>query len=346
MRDPSRVRLSGPLEPFAPGFAAELERQGYTPNSQGLQLQLAAHLSRWLADEGLDSQALSPTEIERFVAARRAGGHTNHTSAKALRPLVTYLRELGLAPAQPATVPEGPVEVLLAGYRRYLTVERGLTEGTARGYLDAVRPFVAERASVEGLGLAELRPADITAFVTSHCPHLARGSAKLAVTALRSLLGFLHREGTIEEPLADAVPSVAGWRLQGLPKALEPEEVERLLASCDITTPSGCRDLAILTVLARLGLRRGELAALSLDDIDWRAGELCVRGKGRRSERLPLPADVGEPLAAYLQDGRPEGAEGRTAFVRVKAPHRGLTASGVTNVVVAAARRAGMGYVT
>lgn len=150
----------------------------------------------------------------------------------------------------------------------------------------------------------------------------------------------------IERPLAEAVPSIASWRLQGLPRGLEPAEVERFLASCDTDSASGRRDLAILTLLARLGLRRGEVAALSLDDIDWRAGELVVRGKGRRAERLPLPADVGEPLSAYLQDGRPAAAEGRSVFVRVKAPHRALTPSAVTWVVVAAARRAGLGYVT
>jgi integrase/recombinase XerD len=342
MRDPSRVRVSGPLAPFTAGFAAELQHHGYTQNSAGLLLQLAAHLSRWLAAEGLDAHALSPAEVERFMSARRAAGYTNHTSAKALAPLLAYLRALGAAPPAPASVPDGPVEELLAHYRRYLARERGLTAQSASGYADAVRPFFAERASAEGLGLAELRAADVTAFVTTHCPRQARGAAKLTVTALRSLLGFLRREGMIEVSLAEAVPSVAGWRLQGLPKALEPAEVESLLASCDAGTPTGRRDLAILTLLARLGLRRGEVAALLLDDIDWRAGELAVRGKGRRAERLPLPADVGEPLAAYLKDGRPQSAEGRSAFVRVKAPHRALTPSGVTAVVLAAARRAGL----
>jgi site-specific recombinase XerD len=346
MKDPSRVRVSGPLEPFVAGFAAELRRQGYTQNSQGLQLQLAAHLSRWLAVEGLDSHALEPATVERFVTARRAAGYVNHTSAKALRPLLTYLRALGVTPPAPAAMPAGPVEELLARYRGHLTGERGLTEQTISGYVDKVRPFLAERTSAEGLGLSELCSADVTAFVASHCPRQARGSAKLTVTALRSLLGFLHREGMIERPLADAVPSVACWRLQGLPKGLDPGEVASLLASCDAGSASGRRDLAILTLLARLGLRRGEVAALSLDDIDWRSGEIVVRGKGRRSERLPLPADVGEPLAAYLQDGRPGSAEGRSLFVRVKAPQRALTPAGVTGVVIAAARRAGLGYVT
>jgi len=346
MRDPSRVRVSGPLAPFTAGFAAELQRHGYTQNSAGLLLQLAAHLSRWLAAEGLDAHALSPAEAERFMSARRAAGFTNHTSAKALRPLLAYLRGIGAAPPASAPAPEGPVEELLARYSRYLRVEQGLTEQTVATYLGAVRPFAAERASAEGLGLAELGAADVTAFVTSRCPRQARGQAKMTVTALRSLLGFLHREGMIGRPLAEAVPSVAGWRLQGLPKGLEPAEVEKLLAVCDSRTAIGRRDLAILTLLARLGLRRGEVAALTLADVDWRAGELRVRGKGRRDERLPLPADVGEPLAAYLEDGRPATAEGRSLFVRSKAPHRALTPAGVTAVAIAAARRAGLERVT
>jgi site-specific recombinase XerD len=142
--------------------------------------------------------------------------------------------------------------------------------------------------------------------------------------------------------LVGAVPSVASWQATALPKGLEPEQVHSLLASCDRSTANGSRDLAILTTLARLGLRVVEIAALSLEDIDWRAGEIVVRGKGRRTERLPLPTDVGEALAAYLRGGRSPTAEGRTVFVRVRAPHRALTSSGVRHVVKAAARRVGL----
>jgi site-specific recombinase XerD len=208
--------------------------------------------------------------------------------------------------------------------------------------VNKVRPFLHTRASSEGLGLSQLSAADLTAFVVACCPHQARRTAQLSVTALRSLLGFLHLEGAIERPLAGAVPSVASWRLSTLPKGLEPAEVRRLLASCDGDTATGCRDLAILTLLARLGLRRGEVARLKLDDIDWRAGEIVVRGKGRRDERLPLPSDVGEALAAYLRRGRHTSTECRSVFIRVKAPHRALTSAGVGQVVFAAAERAGL----
>jgi site-specific recombinase XerD len=237
--------------------------------------------------------------------------------------------------------------VALEHYRHYLTVERGVGSKTARGYVDAVRPFLRDRVSADGLGLdlEDLSAADVTAFVVATCPEQARGMAKLTVTALRSLLGFLHFDGAIARPLTDAVPSVAGWRLTGLPKGLEPGQVRSLLASCDRRTRNGRRDFAILTTLARLALRAGEVAALQLDDIDWRAGEIVVYGKGNRAERLPLPADVGEAIAAYLRRGRPASADGRTVFVRVRAPHRALSSSGVTQVVATAARRAGLGKI-
>ena len=346
MRDPSRVRVTGPLEPHASGFVAELAGLGYTRVSAAFQLQLMAHLSRWLAEERLEASGLTPETTSAFLAARRAAGYTNHVSPKALVPLLGYLRGRGVAPAAPEPVLT-VVEALLERYRAYLRVERGLTAATARGYVDAVRPFLCRRVSPDGeLELEALTPADVLGFVLAECPRRRRGSAKLVVTALRSLLGFLHVEGLVPRALAAVVPSVAGWRLVGLPRALESEQVRALLESCDRDTPAGLRDYAILLMLVRLGLRSGEVAGLGLDDIDWRAGELVVRGKGNRAERLPLPADVGEALAAYLRRGRPRTVAGRPLFVRVKAPKRALTPGGVTQVVVSAARRAGLPPIT
>ena len=145
-----RVRVVGPLEPYTAGFAAELARLGYTLFSARGQLGLAAHLSRWLAGEGLGTAALTPAVVARFLVVRRAGGYTAYRSSKALSPLLGYLRGLGVTPRPVASAPGGPVEVLLERYRRYLVSERGLGTPTARGYIDLVRPFVIGRATAEG----------------------------------------------------------------------------------------------------------------------------------------------------------------------------------------------------
>jgi integrase/recombinase XerD len=193
------------------------------------------------------------------------------------------------------------------------------------------------------LDLAGITAADVTGFVLSSCPGRAVGSAKLIVCALRSLLRWLHLTGQMPTSLASAVPPVAGWRLSGMPKGLEAGELRGLLASCDRRTRTGRRDYAVMLLLSRLGLRAGEVAGLGLDDIDWRRGELTIRGKGNRAERLPLPADVGAAIAAYLRRGRPATADGRNVFVRVHAPHRALTTGGVTMIVFDTAQRAGLG---
>ena len=344
MHDPSRVRVSGPLEVFASGFAVELVRLGYRRVPIVFQLQLAAHASRWLQREGLGAPELTSDVVERFLAERRAAGYTNYVTARAMAPLLGYLRGLGVAPAASPRVAVGAVEVLLADYREYLAVERALTADTIEGYVLAVRPFLDGRMRVGGeLDLAGLAVADVVAFVVARCPAQSRGAAKMTVTGLRSLLGFLHLRGVVSGPLAEAVPSTASWRLSGVPRALEPEQLDALLASCDRGSSTGLRDYAVLVMLARLGLRRGEVAALKLEHVDWHAGELLIVGKGRRSERLPLPADVGEAIVAYLQAGRPATALDRSLIVRVRAPHRGLTSAGITQIVVAAAARAGLG---
>lgn len=344
MQDPSRVRVSGPLEVFASGFAAELARLGYRRVPVVFQLQLMAHASRWLQRVGLGADELTSEVVERFLAERRAAGYTNYVTARAMAPLLGYLRGLGVAPAASPRPAVGAVEVLLADYREYLTVERGLTADTIEGYALAVRPFLDGRLrDGDELDLGGLSAADVVAFVVARCPVQSRGAAKMTVTALRSLLGFLHLRGLIAGPLAEAVPSTASWRLSGLPRALEPEQLEALLGSCDRSTATGRRDYAVLVTLGRLGLRAGEVAALKLEDVDWRAGELSIAGKGRRAERLPLPEDVGEAIVAYLQDGRPATTQDRSLIVRVRAPHRGLTGGGITQIVFAAAGRAGLG---
>jgi integrase/recombinase XerD len=172
---------------------------------------------------------------------------------RALDPLLRYLRTLGVAPPASSPAPAGPVEELLATFRRYLEHERGLVPAAARGYVDKVRSFVARFDGPDGLELWRVDVAEVRGFVVEVCPRLGRRAAQLTVVALRPLLRFLHLEGVLERSLAGAVPSVAGWRLSGLPKRLEPGQVDALLASCDRSTVTGIRDLAILTVLVRLG---------------------------------------------------------------------------------------------
>ena len=249
---------------------------------------LLAHLSRWLGDEGLDVSELHASQVERFLRARHAAGYTYPRSIKAMQPILAFLRGLGVVPLPPLPTPSGPVEAALERYRRYLTVERGLGTGTARGYVDAVRLFLQGRVLPDGLALdlEHLTATAVISFVIKRCPQQGRSAAKLTVTALRSLLGFLHVDGVIVQSLAAAVPSVACRGLTGLPKGLDHDQVRRLLASCDSHTPNGRRDVAVLTMLVRLGLRAGEVAKLALDDIDWRAGEIVVHGKANCSERL------------------------------------------------------------
>jgi len=345
MSDPSHVRVTGPLAVFAEGFAGELSRLGYKPNSAAYQLRLMAHLSRWMDAGHYELAGLTPSVAEAFLEARRRAGYVMWLSRKALAPLFSYLGRLGMIPA-PQPAPVTPVEGLLGRYRDYLVTERGLTAATARGYVDSVRPFLRKREEAGDLDLATLTRTEVIAFVLASCPSKSKGQAKLTVTALRSLLGFLHMEGLTSEPLGQLVPRVASWRLAGVPKALGPSEVAALLASCDRSTSVGRRDFAMLTLLVRLGLRAGEVAALRLEDIDWRSGEITVHGKGRRAERLPLPTDCGEAIAGYLEAGRPEPFEGtRQVFLRVLAPHSGLTRGGVTQAVFAAGTRAGIGPV-
>ncbi len=341
--DRARVRVTGPLAPFADGFRAQLAAQGYRPNSATLQLRLLAHVSRWLATQGLDSAALVPETITSFLSARRAEGYTAFLSPHGLAPLLTYLRALGVAPL-PEELPPSAEEAFLSRYRSYLDSERGVSHSVANDYIHLLRPFVAGRANLDGaVDFSSLTAEDVTEFVLTACPRTrAPRTAQMQTTALRSFLRYLFVEGLTPEPLAWAVPSVAQWRLAALPVALEPDDVRRLLAACDRQSPSGRRNFAILTLLARLGLRAAEVSALRLDDFDWRSGEVVIRGKGNRLDRLPLPADVGEAVASHLQDPRPP-LDTRAVFLRVVAPYGELSPRAVRFVVFSTAVRAGLG---
>ena len=338
------VGVSGPLEAHEAGFAGELAGLGYVVRVVRLQVRLMGELSFWLDREGLDGSGLSVAVAEEFMAARRQAGCERWITVASLRPLLGYLDRLGVTPP-PAVAVLDPTEEMLDRFGRYLRVERGLGQGTICGYVHAVRPFVAGRSREGMVDLSGLSAAEVSEFIVAACPGRPRGVAKVIVTAMRSLLGWLHLEGVVPVPLAAAVPSVASRRLSGLPDPLNAAQIKALLAACDRRSWVGRRDYAMMMLLWRLGMRAGEVARLGLDDIDWRAAEIVVSGKGPKIECLPLPADVGEAVAAWLRRGRPGTAQGRSVFVRVVAPHRELTSTGVTQAVFAAGQRAGLGCV-
>lgn len=343
--DPSRVRFSGPVAVFAPGLVEELASLGYTATSATMQMQLAASLSRWLLAAGLGLDALTEPVVQRFLSERRAR-HASHYSLRGLSPILGYLRRVGGVPMLAAPpVPEGACEVLLARFAVYLAGQRAVTPPVVRAYVHWVRPFAEEvlcPAGVDRVGL--VGAGEVAAFLTARLPVLSRRSAQMTACALRSLLRFLHAEAMTETTLADAVPRVAFWRLSGLPQPLTGLQVQMLLAACDGSTPVGRRDLAVIMLMRRLGLRCAEVASLRLDDIDWTGGTVTVAGKGGRIDRMPLPVDAGQALVDYLQHGRPD-TPARTVFVRATAAFTPLEPSSVSCIVARAARRAGLGIV-
>ena len=233
--------------------------------------------------------------------------------------LLQYLRERGhTAPAVPA-IDVHPAASVVRDFESFLRSERALSTATVVSYLTVGRRFLHERFGRKALRLGQLRAQDLHRFVVREIQRVTRTHGKIVITALRSFLRFLLLRGAIQTDLARTLPGVATWRLSHLPRSLPPEQVERLLACCDRGSPSGTRDYAILLLLARLGLRGGEVVHMALEDLDWERGELVVRGRGPRLERLPLPADVGAALARYLCEVRPP-CETRRVFIRMNAP--------------------------
>lgn len=336
----SRVRVSGSLAPFADAYGLALEQRGYTPLTAVNQLRQVARLSRWLDASGLSVSELDGERVEEFLVFQRAGGRDRGSwSRPGLLCLLDVLRGLGvLAPEAPARA-ASPTEVLLAVFERHLLAERGLAAGTVRGYVSHARRFVDGLSSIGEL--AQVTAAAVTEAVLRESTVVSVAATQNFVAGLRSFLRFCFVEGHIEVDLSQAALPVTGRRRSSLPRGITTTEARALLDSCDRRSALGRRDYAVIVTLLQLGLRRSELAGLTLDDIDWRAGELVVRGKRGREDRLPLPAEVGEAIAAYLRRGRPT-SDRREVFLRARAPFGPIAAGTVASTVRRACRRAGI----
>jgi integrase/recombinase XerD len=332
---------SGPLASFAAGYGSWLATRGYSRWTISHRLWQLDLLSRWLEREGLLPEDLILERLQEFVNARRDAGWSTWLSVRSAALPLAYLRELGVVATTPPIVVDDPLERLLEGYRRYLFEERGLTAHTVFGrYEPTARLFLTGRMTPDGLALDALSAADVSLFLAAECPKRSVAAARDMITGLRSLLRYLHITGQIRVALQWAVPGVADLRDRSLPRGLDPAVVKKLLASCDRRRLVGRRDYAILLVLARLGLRAGEVAAIELEDIDWRSGDLLVRGKGGRYDRLPLTTDVGEAIVSYLR--RRPRVESRRLFLRMMAPIGPLTGDAIGGLVKAACRRAAL----
>ncbi|MDA8285330.1 MAG: tyrosine-type recombinase/integrase [Actinomycetota bacterium] len=341
MSDPSRVEVSGPLVGYVAGFAEELVGQGYRPTAVCGQLQLVAHVSRWLAGREASVEELTPALVEEYVACRRSQGYTQRRSARALKPLLEHLGRLGVLPGALGG-PQARRGGLVEDYRNYLVSARGLAPSTVTRYVSVARAFLNSVAGHVGdadLGCLAARQA--IEFVAGESRRLSPGSAKDLVVCLRSFLRFVYTSGLSPFDLSGVLPAVAVWGGGQLPKALPAEQVGALLGSCERASLTGLRDLAVLKLLCRLGLRAGEVAGLVLGDFDWSHGEVVVTGKGRRVDRMPVPVDVGEAIVEYLCQRRPQVAC-RSVFLRVCAPIVGLGPVGVSGVVMRACERAGV----
>jgi site-specific recombinase XerD len=331
----------GPLADHLNAYLSLVRGQGYAPGSARIQIQVIAKFSQWLRRKGTALCDLDQNIVERFLQGHRDARSTSRGDAGTLNRLLQMLRQNGVTQAERRAAPSRQ-EKVAEDYRRYLLQERGLSQATAVNYLPFIDQFLSERFEKARLNLSQLRAPDVTSFVQRHARDFSPGRVKLLVTALRSFLRHLQHQGKIKTDLAACVPAVAWWSFAALPKFLPASDVRKVLKECDRQTAVGRRNYAILLLLARLGLRAGEVVALHLEDIDWNNGHITVRAKGGRWSQVPLPADVGEAIAFYLRQDRPRGSC-RRVFLRHRAPFVGFANSiAISSLVMRALNRAGV----
>jgi len=314
----------GPLAMHITVFAKWVSEQGYARRSRYRQVLLAACFSRWLGQQGVSVRRVSSEHQSRYLRSRARHVQIHCGDAAALRQFTDFLRRQGVVPTD--KIPPRrliPAEQIVHTFKRYLRNERMLKEATVVNYVPSVRGFLADRFGDGPVMLSRLRGADVMRFVRRQAPRLHLKRAKLLTVALRSFLHYARYRGDIALDLASAVPTVASWSMTSIPRAIPADAARQLLASINRRTAMGRRDYAILLLLARLGLRADEVVRLELEDIDWNVGSLSIQGKGDQRSVLPLPADVGSAIAAYLRRARPR-SNCRRVFLRTKAPIRGF----------------------
>ena len=331
----------GPVASYVIPFAEWLVDRGYGLVSTRNQVLMAAGFSKWLWQKGIELGDIGGDHPGRYLLDRAQRPKLGDNAA--LRHLLAFLRSQN-AIAEELEADHNPslVEQHVLAYEQYLQDERALSRQTIINYRPVVRDFLNFRFSDGEVSLTQLRAVDVTNFVQKRISRLNMRRAKIITAALRSFLSYARYRGDITSDLAAAVPIVANWSLSSIPRAIGRNEVTRLLASIDRDTPVGCRDYAMILALARLGIRSSEVVSLELDDIDWVAGQIRVRGKNGQRHDLPLPADVGKAIVDYLRKSRPRNAD-RRVFLRDKAPIRGFSGpSGLGCIIRRSLKRAGI----
>jgi integrase/recombinase XerD len=335
----------GPLACHLDALARDLSEQGFKRRSMAPQIRLIAKFSQWLKANAVSLNTLSDEHVERFMRRAKRRRSIRAGDRTCLRRLMAFLRRTGVVDHQPAA-PSGeasPIQGVVFAFGEHLRDAQALSRATCRQYLAFAEQFLTECFGSGTVELSELCAADVVGFIRHQSSRLSPARAKSATIAMRSFLRYLRLRGDVAMDLAAAVPTVPNWSMTAIPRAIAADHLRAVLDSCRRDTAVGCRDYAILLLLARLGLRAGEIVALTLDSIDWNRGCLTVVGSkvGQNSE-LPLPADVGSAIAEYLRRCRPR-SDCRSLFLRANAPIGGLgSQTSIGTIVGAAIARAGV----
>ena len=335
------VRI-GPIGAYMDRFVSLLLERGYARSTVKQKVSIMIKLNQWLKKQALTIHNFNEVIISKFIKHLHTQCLVQKRAHCTLMMFLKHLRDDNVIPYLSQKSTHSIFRRIQQSFSQYLIQERGLTQGTMNVYVRVIRQFLGNCFAKKPIQFKKLQSRDITRFILRHAYRMSPGYAKNMVYAIRAFLRFLHVRGAITTNRAVSVPTVANWRLSTVPETLEVKEIERILKTCDQDTIAGRRNYAILLLLARLGLRAGEVVNMRLDDIHWETGELIIHGKGNRHDKLPLPYDVGNALAHYIRAGRPPCST-RQVFIRITAPHQGFTSSSaLSSMVKQALERAGI----